>query len=102
MTATALRICPAIVLAAAFSASANAEYRCAPAPTSIDQRACEAAAQGPEALRRYVQRWDKQMDGLAFANYVDPKTAQSWEAKSRTASLPDADARLKVASSEPR
>jgi hypothetical protein len=100
MTANALRICPALVLAAAFTASANAEYRCTPAPTAADQRACEAAAQGPDALRRYVQRWDKQIAGLTFSDYVDAKTAQSWEAKGRVART-DTD-RVKVASSAPR
>ncbi|HQR21637.1 MAG TPA: hypothetical protein PLE54_06715 [Burkholderiaceae bacterium] len=102
MTTHALRICPALVLAAAFTASANAEYRCASASTSIDQRACAAAEKGPDALRRYVQSWDKQIAGLQFSDYVDEKTAQSWEAKSRVARQPDADTGVKVASSEPR
>jgi hypothetical protein len=102
MTATALRICPALILAAAFTASANAEYRCAPAPTALDQRACEAAEQGPDALRRYVQRWDKQISSLKFSDYVDMKTSRSWETRSQAARQPDADARVKVASSEPR
>jgi len=101
MTSTALRICPAVLLAAAFTASANAEYRCAPAPTAIDQRACDAAEQGPDALRRYVQRWDKQIASLKFSDYVDAKTAQSWEAEGRVAIHPEAG-RVKVARNEPR
>ncbi|HTN49326.1 MAG TPA: hypothetical protein VMK32_07855 [Burkholderiaceae bacterium] len=75
------QISAGLFFASAMVAGANAEYRCAPAQTSIDRGACAAAEQGPDELRRYVQRWDKQMSSLLFADYVDQKTARAWEAK---------------------
>ena len=101
MTARALRICPALVLAAAFTASANAEYRCASPSNSVDQRACAAAEQGPDALRRYVQSWDKQIAGLQFSSYVDINTERAWEAKAQAARTPATD-KTQVASTERR
>ena len=89
------------VLLAAVCAGANAEYRCAPAPTAVDQRACEAAAQGPDELRRFVQRWDSKMSNLYFADYVDARTSQSWDAK-QLAKRPATEDSVKLASSEER
>ena len=62
MTTTVTRISAVLVVAAAFTASANAEYRCAPAPTGIDRRACEAAEQGPDTLRRFVHGLDRRVE----------------------------------------
>ena len=77
---TTIRLTSALLFAGAFAAGAHAEYRCDPAPTSIDRGACEAAAQGPDALRRFVER--SKMSNLYFWDYVDAKTAQTWDAKS--------------------
>ncbi len=82
MNATITRFTSVLMFAGAFAAGAHAEYRCDPAPTSIDRGACEAAAQGPDALRRFVERWSSKMSNLYFWDYVDAKTAQAWDAKS--------------------
>ena len=58
---TTIRFTFALLFAGAFAAGAHAEYRCDPAPSSIDQRACNAAQQGPDSLRRFVERWDSKM-----------------------------------------
>lgn len=86
-----------LFFATALVASANAEYRCAPASTSIDHRACAAAEQGPDALRRVVHRMDGQMANLSFNDYVDPKTERAWEAK--TANAKPSNESVKVATS---
>ena len=59
MNAKITRLSVGLVLATGVAA-AHAEYRCAPAPTSIDRGACEAAKQGPDALRRYRRTMDQQ------------------------------------------
>jgi hypothetical protein len=79
MIATTSRISAALLVAAAFTASANAEYRCDPAPTAIDRAACQAAAKSPEALRRYVELMNFLRLNLQFSDYVDAKTAQRWD-----------------------
>lgn len=71
-----------VVLGIAFAATAHAEYRCDPAPTWIDRRACEAAEESPQALRQYVQRM-RWFTNLQFSDYVNENTAQGWEAKKR-------------------
>jgi len=91
----------ALLFTGAFAAGANAEYRCAPAPSAIDQRACDAAKQGPDSLRRFVQRWDIKMSNLYFPDYVDARTAQSWDAKQALAQ-PTSEDGVKVASNEKR
>jgi hypothetical protein len=99
MNASASRISTAVLFATAFVASANAEYRCAPAPTPLDQRACAAAAQGPDSLRRFVERWDSKMSNLYFFDYVDEKTAQSWaENRLDIAQKPSTEDRVLLAS----
>jgi len=82
MKATLTRFTLVLLSAGAFAAGAHAEYRCDPAPTPLDQRACDAAKQGPNALRRFVERWTSKMSNLYFADYVDASTAQTWDAKS--------------------
>lgn len=76
------RISSTVVFGIVFAATAHAEYRCDPAPTWIDQRACEAAAESPQALRQYVQRM-RWFTNLQFSDYVNENTAQGWEAKKR-------------------
>ncbi len=103
MTASLTRISSALVVAAAFTANAHAEYRCDPAPTWVDRYACKAAEQGPTELRRFVQNMSSLRINLQFADYVDMKTAQNWEEKRRqTAEQNKAAEDAKLASSERR
>lgn len=88
----------AVVLATAFAATAHAEYRCDPAPSPMDRRACEAAAQGPDALRRFVNQWTSQMSNLQFSDYVDSNTERMWDSKSKAA-LPDRES-IELASND--
>jgi hypothetical protein len=97
MTASTLRL-SAIVLTAAFAASAHAEYRCNPAPSAIDARACAAAAQGPDALRRFIQQWTSQMSNLRFYDYVDSNTERAWEKTSKGSK--EEPAKVELASNE--
>lgn len=45
-----------VVAAAMVPAPALADHRCDAPRSTIDQRACAKAAEGPEALRRFVER----------------------------------------------
>ena len=85
MNARIARLSVGLVLATGIAAAAHAEYRGDPAPTPVDQRTCEAAKQGPDALRRFIERWDSKRSNLYFADYVDAATAQTWDAKSAQA-----------------
>jgi hypothetical protein len=58
---------------------ARAEYRCDSPPTRVDRVACEAAAESPEALRRYVQRMQWLHNNLYFYDYVNRATIQAWD-----------------------
>jgi len=81
MNAKITRLCVGLVLVTGIAAAAHAEYRCDPAPSVYDRLACEAAQQGPTALRRFVERWTSKMSNLYFYDYVDAKTERAWEAK---------------------
>ena len=96
------RLSAGFVFAAACVASANAEYRCDPPQTVYDRLACEAAQQGPTALRRFVERWTSQMSNLYFWDYVDERTVQSWETKKLAAPKESGEKAPKVASNERR
>lgn len=103
MSTTLYRISSALLVSIAFAATAHAEYRCDPAPTWIDQRACTAAEESPQALRQFVQRM-RWFTNLQFSDYVNEDTAQGWEAKKReiaTQKKSD-DSVITVASSERR
>ncbi len=89
------RLSAGFVFAAAFAASANAEYRCDPSPTVYDRLACEAAQQGPTALRRFVRTMDQQDVEPVFRDYVDDRTVQSWETKKLAESKESGDKALK-------
>jgi hypothetical protein len=60
------------------AATAHAEYKCDLPPTPIDRRACEAATEGPESLRRFVQRMQT-IANLQFSDYVSDATILAWE-----------------------
>jgi hypothetical protein len=96
MNAKTTRLSVGVVLAAGLAAAAHAEYRCTPAPTSIDRRACEAADQSPEALRRFVYRM--RMSNLQFSDYVDAKTERAWDVKQAQ----ERSTEVKVATNEKR
>ena len=83
MNAKITRISAGIFFAAV-AAAANADYRCDAPQTINDRQACEAAQKGPDALRRFVNRWDQQMANLLFADYVNSATEQRWEKMART------------------
>jgi hypothetical protein len=104
MSTRSTRISAAVLIAVAFSASANAEFRCASAQNWPDRAACEAADQSPEALRRFVENMNTLRINLRFADYVDLKTAQRWEEKSRQLAeqKKNAEDTQKVASSAQR
>ena len=98
MNATITRLTSVLLFTGAFATGAHAEYRCDLAPTPVDQRACDAAKQGPDALRRFVERWTSKMSNLYFADYVDAKTERAWDAKEAQARSTEA----KVATNDKR
>lgn len=57
--------------------TARAEYRCSPPATHIDDRACERAREGPEALRLFIQRM-RVIENLYFADYVNKDRLIAW------------------------
>lgn len=80
MTAKSIRFAiSAAVIACAVPWSAQAEYRCDPPPSRLDRNACKAAAEGPAALRQYVQRM-RPFWSMRFDDYVNEATVRSWEA----------------------
>jgi hypothetical protein len=60
------------------STGASAQFRCDAPSTSLDRRACEAARQGPDVLRRFIQRVQL-IESLHFHDYVDEATRTAWE-----------------------
>jgi hypothetical protein len=104
MTATIIRNSAVLVVAAAFTAGAQAEYRCDPAPTWMDRSACEAADKSAADLRRFIQRMDWNRVNLKFSHYVDPRTEQKWDAQrpQRSAQNDSLDQAQKLASNERR
>ena len=101
MKAIAIRAFAALLLASA-AAGASAEYRCNPAPSPIDRRACEAAQQGPDALRHFIERM-QMIQSLYFFDYVDDATLLAWEEKSaRESAAAKEDSPAPIASKEAR
>jgi hypothetical protein len=60
------------------STGASAQFRCDAPSTSLDRRACEAARQGPDVLRRFIQRVQV-IESLHFHDYVNEATLVAWE-----------------------
>jgi hypothetical protein len=86
MNATDFRFTAAamIGMTLATTAVAGTDYKCDESPTSIDRRACDAAKQGPEALRRFIQRM-RVIESLDFVNYMTDAQLLAWrEAKEPT------------------
>jgi hypothetical protein len=65
---------PALTLA---STQARAEYKCNEPGARIDRVACEKAKEGPQALRRYVERV-RMIESLQFSDYVSEAQARAW------------------------
>lgn len=84
MTRNALsQIVAATGLLVAFSmpTSASAQHRCDAPVTAIDQRACAQAAEGPDALRHFVNR-TRMILGLDIYDYLREKEPVTVAAKS--------------------
>jgi hypothetical protein len=65
------------------TAVANIEYKCDQPHTPLDQRACDAATQGPVALRRFIERV-RMIESLDFYNYMADAQILAWRANERT------------------
>jgi hypothetical protein len=103
MTATITRISAALILAAGFSASAQAEYRCDDPPSWVDRNACQAASLSPTALRRFVETMNTLRINVQFYDYVNTETAKAWDAQRRQAAAKDtAEESKKLASNAQR
>lgn len=64
---------------------ARAECKCDEPSTSIHARACEKAAEGPAALRHFVQRMQV-IENLDFNDYVNDARLLAWSERSKFAS----------------
>jgi hypothetical protein len=62
--------------------TARAEYRCDRPHTEVDRVACEKAAEGPEALRHYIQRM-RSVETLYFYDYVNEERLTAWRKMER-------------------
>ena len=71
---TAFLLVPALALSAT---QARAEFKCSEPQTALDRGACEKAAEGPVALRQYIQRI-RVIDSLYFFDYVNEAQAVAW------------------------
>jgi hypothetical protein len=79
----------AVVAALAIAGSAHAAYLCDDPPSPVDQRACAAAEQGPEALRRFIQRI-RPVHNLYFDDYVNEARLLAWDAEDRQRAIAEA------------
>lgn len=89
--ANAFRFTAAALFGATLSATAvaNPDYKCNEPRTGIDQRACDAAAQGPDELRRFIQRVQS-IASLSFSDYMTDAQVFAWRkanAPTRTAEV---------------
>ena len=76
--ANAFRFTAAALFGATLSTIAVAgDYKCNQPPTRIDQLACDAAAQGPVALRRFIQRMQV-IESLNFSDYMTDAQLLAW------------------------
>jgi hypothetical protein len=64
------------------SPAARSEYRCDPPRNYIDRRACQAALQGPDYLRHFIQRI-RVIESLVFDDYVNEATEVAWREQAR-------------------
>jgi cell division protein FtsX len=62
---------------ALLSTQARAEFKCNSQAVIFDRVACEKAKEGPDALRRYIQRIQG-IASLQFSDYVSEAQAAAW------------------------
>jgi hypothetical protein len=88
----AIRSSLAILIAGvAIAGSAHARYLCNEPPSRIDQRACEAAEEGPAVLRRFIDRM-RPIQQLYFYDYVDQARLVAWDERdNRNRAMAEAD-----------
>jgi hypothetical protein len=70
----------------------------------VDERACQAAQQGPAALRHFIQRMQPVVN-LSFDDYVNRATLLAWEekeARERAAAQADKPAPAPMAATSAR
>lgn len=79
MNATAIRVTSAAAFALLFASGAQAEYRCSAQNDVFEAKACQAAQQGPGALRHYIDRMRSIGESLYFPDYVNEATLNSWK-----------------------
>jgi hypothetical protein len=71
------------------AAAAQAAYVCHAPPSRLDQRACDAAKESPEALRSFIFRI-KFQHALNFYDYVDEARQLAWDERERTLAAAEA------------
>jgi hypothetical protein len=80
MTSTRpIRLAAAALFVFTQASSALAEYRCDPPRSQLDRRACEAARQGPDALRHFIGKI-RPIESLHFDDYVSAADVARWDA----------------------
>jgi hypothetical protein len=79
----------AVIATLAVAGSADAAYLCDDPPSPVDQRACAAAEQGPEALRRFIEHI-RPVHNLYFYDYVNEARLVAWDAKDRRRAIAEA------------
>ena len=79
MNAKVFRLTAAAVFGAVLTtaAVAHTNYKCNDPRTPIDRRACEAAKQGPDALRRFIERM-RVIESLDFYDYMTDAQLLAW------------------------
>jgi len=71
---SAFFLVPALALIAT---QAHAEFKCDAPGAHVDRVACEKAKEGPQALRRYIERI-RVIESLEFSDYVSEAQARAW------------------------
>lgn len=90
----------ALIASVAFVGTSHAAYLCDEPPSAVDARACEAAEQGPDALRRFIERI-RPVHNLYFYDYVNEARLVAWQ-KSEDRARAQADATTATAAAERR
>jgi len=86
------QVLPLLPVLLLLSLEARAEYKCDEPSRSIHARACEKAAEGPAALRQFIQRM-RVIESLYFNDYVDHVRLLAWSEaeRSKTASIEEGE-----------
>jgi len=101
MTSIVTRAAIGMVLIAGVAATAQAEYRCNPPATHRDRRACEAALEGPQALRRYLLQMSWHGDSMRMEDYVNQAVAERWQELARDEARKQRESSRQTARVEP-